>query len=63
MYKLYHGNVPKPIQNVHTSNNNVHTHFTFHDFSIESKDMVTFINYTTNMRLGESECSHLVSVS
>ena len=30
MYKLSHGNVPKPIQNLYKSNNNVHTHFTRH---------------------------------
>ena len=30
MHKLSHGNVPKPIQNVYKSNNNVHTHYTRH---------------------------------
>ena len=30
MHKLSHGNVPKPIQNLYKSNNNVHTHFTRH---------------------------------
>ena len=30
MYKLSHGNVPKPIQNLNKSSNNVHTHFTLH---------------------------------
>ena len=30
MYTLSHGNVPKPIQNVYKSNNNVHTPFTRH---------------------------------
>ena len=27
---MSHGNVPKPIQNLYKSNNNVHTHFTRH---------------------------------
>ena len=30
MYKLSHGNVPKPIQHLYKSNNNVHTHLTRH---------------------------------
>ena len=30
MYKLSHGNVPKPTQHLYKSNNNVHTHFTRH---------------------------------
>ena len=30
MHKLSHGNVPRPIQNLYKSNNNVHTHFTRH---------------------------------
>ena len=30
MSKLSHGNVPKQIQNLYKSNNNVHTHYTRH---------------------------------
>ena len=30
MHKQSDGNVPKPIQNLYKSNNNVHTHFTRH---------------------------------
>ena len=30
MYKIYHGNVPKPLQNLYKSNNDIHAHFTRH---------------------------------
>ena len=30
MYKIYHGNVPKLLQNLYKSNNDIHTHFTRH---------------------------------
>ena len=30
IYKISHGNVPKLLQNVHKSNNDIHTHFTRH---------------------------------
>ena len=30
MYKISHGNVPKLLQNLYKSNNDIHTHFTRH---------------------------------
>ena len=36
MHKLYHGNVPKPLQNVYKSTNNVHNHFTRHAHHVHS---------------------------
>ena len=30
MYNISHGNVPKPLQNLYKSNNDIHTHFTQH---------------------------------
>ena len=30
MHKLSHGNVPKPLQKLYTSNIDIHTHFTRH---------------------------------
>ena len=30
MYKIYHGTVPKALQNLYKSNNDIHNHFTRH---------------------------------